>query len=96
MVALPTMRGDFHFAEQSVHFSDGQDTASADGAVAGHGGEHLVDVAADPVGGVPFGEIVGEIADEAGEFRRDGAGGIEGGGGHEDGERQGAGGRAVE
>jgi hypothetical protein len=37
------MRGDFHFAEQSVHFGDRQHAARADGAVAGHGGGNMVD-----------------------------------------------------
>ena len=43
MVALAAMRGDFHFAEQGVHFGDRQHAAGADGAVAGHGGGDMVD-----------------------------------------------------
>ena len=43
MVALPAVRGDFHFAQERVHFGNGQDTASADGAVAGHRCGDMVD-----------------------------------------------------
>src|SRR5216117_3814317 len=42
VVALAGALGFFHFAEQGIHFRDGQCPAGAYGAVAGHGAQQLV------------------------------------------------------
>ncbi len=42
MIALICAFSDFHFAQQSVHFFDGQPAVGADCAMASHSGQYFV------------------------------------------------------
>ena len=66
MVALPRMRGDFHFTQERVHLGDRQDPPGADRAVARHRRRDMVEPFAQRQRLVERGEFVGEIGDEPG------------------------------
>ena len=43
MVALAGIGGDFHLAQQRVHFGEGQDAAGADAVMAGEGASDMIE-----------------------------------------------------
>ena len=64
MIALAGMWGDFHFAEQGVHFGDREDAARADRAVAGHGAGDGIDAFFQRQRFAERGKFVGEVSDQ--------------------------------
>src|SRR6185436_6997365 len=65
VVALAAMGGDLHLAQQGVHLGDREQTAGADGAVAGHGRSDMVEPFLQGQRLVEGGELVGEVGDQA-------------------------------
>src|ERR1700739_1832796 len=66
MIALPGIRRRFHLAQQRVHLLGLEPPPGAPRAVTGHGGRDLHEPAFERQRLVPFGHVLGEIADEPG------------------------------
>ncbi len=64
MIALAGVRRDFHFAQQRVHLLRLQAAAGAHRAVAGHGGCDMHQPPLQRQRLVPFGHVLGEVAQQ--------------------------------
>ena len=64
MVALAAVRGDFHFAQQRIHFGDRQHATGTDAAVARHRADDRVEALGQAVRGVERRQIIGKVADQ--------------------------------
>ena len=70
MVADLGARRPLHLAQKRVHLLGPQAPAGADRAVAGHGGEHMIELALESGGGSPFLEAVDEIREQLAKLPR--------------------------
>ena len=64
MIALRGALGDLHIPEQGVHFGNRQAAIGAHRAVAGHGGQQLVGMLLQALGGAEFAEIGQHVAQQ--------------------------------
>ena len=64
MIADLGARRFLHLAQKRVHLLGPQAPAGADRTVAGHGGEHMIELALERGGGSPFLEAVDEVRDQ--------------------------------
>ena len=69
VVALAGVGSGFHLTQQGVHFFGTQFAAGADGVVAGHGGEHVVDAVLDAGGDAELAQLIRHVAHDAGNIR---------------------------